>query len=494
MEYKSVRPAQIILDPENPRLPDGTSSDKEAINRLLTEGYDQFLALARDLAEQGESNPTELPILLKDGSKYIVLEGNRRFAALKLLTDPKLADDLSHQTAFTRVKDKGKPPKSVHCAVAESREQADHWIMLRHTGANDGVGVRSWSTSQTATHRRRMKAPVDSGTLRAIALADELTEAYQADDHLVELIKRVRTDKLTNIGRFFAGGVLARLQFELKQVADGDARTLWARHSAAQLHPFFTWAMEFLDGHSVDAFKNDEIRGELLREHGDQLPDAAASLPEPRRLADHPYAPESDPTDDATQGAEPEDDGTLCADGESGDSTPGENSGSEQSDQSGGGGQDSDAAGGRKRDQKPEKYLYSAVKLPNLSGNIQRLIRETKQLSIDDNYATACVLARVVLELTVSDPKVLSWSGSTESATLAEKIKACISALDPEIEKPNKRTRPDLVQAHHEADGIGVAYMHQFMHNPSAKADPHLARRFSTVYSPLLIGINESAK
>lgn len=63
-----------------------------------------------------------------------------------------------------------------------------------------------------------------------------------------------------------------------------------------------------------------------------------------------------------------------------------------------------------------------------------------------------------------------------------------------ENEKPNKRTRPDLVQARQEADGIGVAYMHQFMHNPTVKADPHLARRFSAAYSPLLIGINEAVK
>jgi len=90
VDYKYVRPSRTLLDPDNPRLPDGTSNDREAINRLLVEGYSQMLALARDLAERGEGNPTELPILVKDGSKYVVLEGNRRFATLKLLADPKL--------------------------------------------------------------------------------------------------------------------------------------------------------------------------------------------------------------------------------------------------------------------------------------------------------------------------------------------------------------------------------------------------------------------
>lgn len=65
MEYKRLRPSEILLDPENPRLPDGTSNDKEAINRLLGEGYSQLLALARDLLDRGEGNPAELPIVIK---------------------------------------------------------------------------------------------------------------------------------------------------------------------------------------------------------------------------------------------------------------------------------------------------------------------------------------------------------------------------------------------------------------------------------------------
>ncbi|MGC7229159.1 hypothetical protein, partial [Mycobacteroides abscessus] len=93
-------------------------------------------------------------------------------------------------------------------------------ITLRHTGANDGVGVRVWSAEQNARHRRRMQAPIDSGTVRAIAVADDLTEAYQADNDLVELIRRVRASKLTNIGRFFSGVVLTRMQFVMKPSDD----------------------------------------------------------------------------------------------------------------------------------------------------------------------------------------------------------------------------------------------------------------------------------
>jgi len=495
VDYKSIRPSKALLDSQNPRLPDGTSNDREAINRLLAEGYNQMLALARDLVERGEGNPTELPIVMKDGSKFVVLEGNRRFAALKLLGDPKLADDKAHQAAFERIKKNGQPPpKSLYCAVAMNRDEADPWITLRHTGANDGVGVRVWSAEQNARHRQRMKAPIDSGTVRSIAFADELTEAYQADTELVDLIKKVRTEKLTNIGRFFSGVTLTRMQFVMKQVAEGGSQTLWAKHTADQLHPYFTWAFALLDANSVDAFKNDTLRGNLLNDNADVMPDAADSMADHVRLADHPYSAAADEAaeDDSEPGWDDDPDDSASGD------APGASPSSDDSDTSGDNADESGGAGGnssgRQRDQKDERCLYSSVKLPNLSPSIQRLLKEAKQLPITDTYATACVLARVILELSVSDKKVLQWSGKKESDTLAEKIRGCLLKLDPLIDSPRKRSRQDLVQAHLETKEIGVVYLHQFMHNPSAKSDPHLARRFSTAYTPLLNSINESVK
>ncbi|MBX3069012.1 MAG: hypothetical protein KF883_00790 [Thermomicrobiales bacterium] len=493
MDYKSIRPSQVLLDSENPRLPDGTTNDREAINRLLAEGYEQLIALARDLAERGQANPTELPIVLKHDSKYIVLEGNRRFAALRLLGDPKLADDAVHRAAFERVAKKGKQaPKSVYCAVAASRDEADHWITLRHTGANDGVGVRGWSAEQNARHRRRMKAPIDSGTARAISVADELTETYQADDTLVELIKKVRAERLTNIGRFFSGVMLSGTHLQLKQSTDRRSQILLARHTAVQLHDFFVWAFQFLDNNSVDTFKNDILRRELLKDRANSLPVTADLLSDYVRLADYPYSPtvstpsfastspsETDVADSRGAGGPPDRPSSNCSD-ESNDAT---------SDSPDASSSNSKKQGG----QREERFLYSNVKLPNLSPNIQRLLKEAKQLRIDDNYATACVLARVILELAVSDPKVLKWSGKNESDKLEEKIRGCILRLDPHIDVQRKRQRQDLVQANLETNQIGVTYLHQFVHNPWAKSDQHLARRFSSAFSPLLNSVNEMA-
>lgn len=493
MEYKRLRPAQIILDPENPRLPDGTSSDKEAINRLIDDDYKQLLALARDLVEQGEANPSELPIVIKDGGKYLVLEGNRRFAALKLVADPKLADDPSHQAAFSRIKGKGHPPTQVFCAIAKDRDQAEHWIMLRHTGANDGIGTKRWNTEETARHRARRNATIDAGTLRSITIADELTEAYQVDEDMVAVIQGVRNSRLTNIGRLFSPDVLTRVRLEIRQVSQAAGRTLWAHHTAEDLHPFFAWAFEHLDSHPVDTFKNDKIRAELLNKNIDVMPNPDDAFDPARRLADQPFAPQGGESDN-TEGHHSESDGGS-GNGHGSSNGNSNNTGSEPGNSSAGNGHSDKGSDnpsgnqGRKQDVRPERFLYSTVRLPNLPPTVQRLLKEAKALPVEENFATACVLARVILELVVSSPDVVAWSKPKDDL-LKTKIRACMLKLDPQMDNPSKRTRKDLEQAFLEIDTIGVRYMHQFLHNPAVRPDAGIARRFSAAYSPLLIAID----
>src|ERR1022692_3720692 len=303
MQYMNLRPSQVVLDPENPRLPDGTSNDREAINRLLDDG---LIGLARDIARTGQTNPAELPIAVKEGSKYIVLEGNRRFAALKLLKDPNLAYEEEQQKAFRRAAALGTPPKTVFALVTSSREEADHWIVLRHTGENDGVGVKRWSAGQTATHRRRANKSIDSGTLRSIIIADQLEEEYATDEEIIELVRRLHKEKLTNIGRFFSLDVLAALNFSLP-VDDSSSlqtRNLYVRHSPEQLREFFGWVLKFILDNPVDAYKNATIRQAALRSVADLLPKLADGSPEPFRLVDKRAPADSDRTPSGRAGSE----------------------------------------------------------------------------------------------------------------------------------------------------------------------------------------------
>lgn len=84
---QTVLLSRIYLDPENPRhetLPDEPSIIKHLVAK---EGV---RPLAKDIAEAGGTSPIDLIALVqhpKVKNAYVVVEGNRRICALKLLQD-----------------------------------------------------------------------------------------------------------------------------------------------------------------------------------------------------------------------------------------------------------------------------------------------------------------------------------------------------------------------------------------------------------------------
>lgn len=487
MQYKDLRPSQVVLDPDNPRLPDGTSSDREAANRLLDDG---LISLARDLARTGQANPSELPIAMRQGTKYLILEGNRRFAALMLLKDPNLADKEDHRKALRRAANLGTPPKTVHTLVMSSREEADRWIVLRHTGDNDGVGIRRWSASQIAAHRRRANRPVDSGTLRGIAMADELEEAYAADAEIVRLVRKAREEKLTSIGRFFSPDVLTALYFTLK-VDDSTSlptKALLVRHTPEQLRDFFVWALNYILDNPVGAYLNAMLRRGALQSVTHLTPTLADAASEPFRLSDAPssastHQPSSPGSESTTRTGSTTSNGSTQAPGKQatgatagGSSEPEENGQKERA---------------KKPEAKPERYPLQGLRLPKHLPRIQQLLKECRSLDLEEFPGIACVMMRVIVELSVSSSEALGLSGASEGSPLKVKIVKMLRYLDPDIEDPIKRDK-QLAQAYMEASELGVQYLHGFVHNPHIVPDKHLARRFSSAFRPLLERVDQA--
>ena len=494
MPYMNLRPSQVNLDPQNPRLPDGTSDDREAINRLIDEG---LVGLARDIAKTGQTNPAELPIAVKEGSKYLILEGNRRFAALKLLKDPDLAYEEEQQKAFRRAALLGAPPKTVYALVLSSREEADRWIVLRHTGENNGVGIKRWSASQTATHRRRANKSIDSGTMRSIIIADQLEEAYASDEQIVTLVRRLRREKLTNIGRFFSPDILDRLQFTLSidENSSLQTKTLLVHHSVQQLRDFFVWALTYILNNSVDSYKNKEIRRKALTSAANLLPPLADSSAEPFRLVDGPTPADNESTqqpteEDPAQGARDDESASSSTRGGSTDRSSSSKQGQATTETPSNRDNDEEAARTKRRDARPERYILQDLKLPNHPQRVQQLLMECRALNLEEFPGIACVMIRVIVELSVSSPDALALTGESEASTLKKKIIAALKVLDPDIEDSRKRDR-ELAQAYMEASDLGVQYLNGFVHNPAVRPDQHLARRFSSAFRPLLARLDE---
>ncbi|KJE35986.1 hypothetical protein UF64_07810 [Thalassospira sp. HJ] len=89
-EYEPEVPIdKIVLDVDNPRLDDyAKNSDLLAISYLVQ--FEEVIDLAKKIHEVGGLFPAEQIICLKQDDEYVVLEGNRRVAACKILLRPSL--------------------------------------------------------------------------------------------------------------------------------------------------------------------------------------------------------------------------------------------------------------------------------------------------------------------------------------------------------------------------------------------------------------------
>lgn len=182
-ETVSVRPADLLIDANNPRLPTPNTGQREAQRELAHDQGRKLLALARDIVQYG-LNPADLTIVMPvkgDPKRHIALEGNRRLAALKALENPEslvgALDDVVLKEMRTLSRQyQESPVESVTCLVVKDRAAAEHWIRLRHTGQNEGAGIVPWGSDEAARFQARTGHPeVHSQALDFLEKRGDLT-------------------------------------------------------------------------------------------------------------------------------------------------------------------------------------------------------------------------------------------------------------------------------------------------------------------------------
>ena len=156
---------QLLLDTQNPRYEELAGQDA-GLKEMLDKQMGKLVNLANDIVESGLS-PSDLLIVIPHDEKdlYLVLEGNRRVAAIKVLSNPmliKVASDKTIRERFKTLSEKyaKEPIVEVNCVVFPSRKDAAHWIELRHRGEHQGVGVVKWDAQATDRFRERLTGKV----------------------------------------------------------------------------------------------------------------------------------------------------------------------------------------------------------------------------------------------------------------------------------------------------------------------------------------------
>ena len=140
----------LLLDRDNPRL-GSTSSQSEALESIVRLNPGHFQNLMGSINDNGLDPGDSLYVIpSEDGKDYVVLEGNRRLSALKVLSNPNVLQGtnlpegmkkplVQEATGFERLE-----VEPIRCVRFDDREEANDWIRRRHTGAARGEGRINW--------------------------------------------------------------------------------------------------------------------------------------------------------------------------------------------------------------------------------------------------------------------------------------------------------------------------------------------------------------
>jgi len=145
---------ELDLDLRNVRILDAGSLDQSAIASYMVEAED-VLDLARDILRDGYLD-NELPVVVDENARRVVLEGNRRVTALKAIRNPALlgASAARVERLLSRYPE-AETPAAIRVMVAPSRDAARQLLARLHTGRPK----KSWLREQQAIFYHAQLSP-----------------------------------------------------------------------------------------------------------------------------------------------------------------------------------------------------------------------------------------------------------------------------------------------------------------------------------------------
>ena len=150
IEHLELSIDELLLDLDNPRL-GSTSSQSEALASLVRLNRSHFQNLMASIRDYGLDPGDSLYVVRSDdGQDFVVLEGNRRLSALKVLSNPDVlaGTDLSEGAKKPLLREalgfERAEVEPIRCVRFDGRADANDWIRRRHTGAAGGEGRITW--------------------------------------------------------------------------------------------------------------------------------------------------------------------------------------------------------------------------------------------------------------------------------------------------------------------------------------------------------------
>lgn len=189
MPARQLEIADLLLDLENPRITKA-GGQNDALQKIIDDQDVKLVALAESIVEEEGLNPMDRLLVIKSSGakgKYVVIEGNRRLAAIKILHSPAVLTGLEVrspiQKRFEELANNFEVAtvEPMDCFEVKDRAEGATWIHQRHTGENEGRGIVDWNAVATRRFTGRDPAlqALDFVTTHG-GLSDEEKKAIEA--------------------------------------------------------------------------------------------------------------------------------------------------------------------------------------------------------------------------------------------------------------------------------------------------------------------------
>lgn len=156
-KIQKIKIEKIINWSENPRHAIG-NNEADTLKKLFDAvGTQYMLNLAEDIQKHGLLGNQQIVVVYSESiKKYVVYEGNRRLAAIKLLMNPEGFDFLDKATLdkAKRIAKNADIVDTLECYVTDEDEA--FFIMERvHSGEDKGRGTKEWGAREKDTFQVR---------------------------------------------------------------------------------------------------------------------------------------------------------------------------------------------------------------------------------------------------------------------------------------------------------------------------------------------------
>lgn len=506
--------SRLLLDQSNARLGEEQTTQQATQLALAQLLGPQLLEIAEDIVENG-LDPTALLAVTPEGAprtKFRTIEGNRRLLTLKVLDTPAIIDGVfsaARRKRLVQLSDafRSDPIAFVQCVIFDAEEDARHWIELRHTGANGGVGLVEWDTNEQDRYRNRHGQP--DGRKPAGQIIDFVSKfdpAKSGDKRIFTTLERVIAtpavrDKLgieIEGGRVYSSFPIAEILKGLRKVVSdlrsGDVKVTDVYYEDDRL--------EYMRGFSSTDLPSPETRmpvRQLLVGLGTDVEaspaDKAPATPKQRS----PESTEQDPPSvNPSPSAAPQPSGAGVSSGDASQAGQpnGQPSGPTQTSTIA---TASPVGGGATRPSRAKPPKSRATTIPRScalwipNGRLNAIYHELSRLDVDQ-FSNACaVLLRVFVELS-ADHYIEKHNVIPEADRNQTKLRKKLTDVADHlkqagmIDTPMRRT----VDKFANSDGMfnsSIVTLHQYVHNAKAYPVPSEIRTAWDEIQPFMMAV-----